>query len=199
MRSKNQRGASISQNFKSLFDRQLMKDARYVVKKLQRRIKSLKEENFEDLFQECLLHWIFAGNKYDSSKGFSIRTFLDRVITRKLYDIACERSAAKRKALLNSLSLEALLEQEDMSYFKKFLADERSADSILKEDLSEALRKTMGMLSQQQREVCDLLGEQGLSIRQASQRLNIANTTLQHEIKRIREVFRKEGLEDYLK
>jgi RNA polymerase sigma-70 factor (ECF subfamily) len=62
-------------------------------------------------------------------------------------------------------------------------------------DLARALRK----LTDAQRRLCQLLGEEGLSIKEASERLRIPRGTLYEQIKRIRKVFADHGLDDYLK
>lgn len=122
---------------------------------------------------------------------------MDRVITNKLFDLVKERLSLKRKPLLDSLSLEELIDK-NKAYFSKFLAEETTSDCLRKSELSKAVAKTVEGLSGRQKEICNLLGEEGLNIRQVSRRMNIPNTTLQREIKRIREIFRDEGLEEYL-
>lgn len=149
------------------------------------------------MLQECLIHWVFARNKYDPAQGVSLRTFLDRVITNKLFDLVKERLSLKRKPLLDTLSLEELIEKEK-SYFNKFLAEETTTDCLRKSELARAVANALEGLSKRQKEICNLLGEEGLNIRQVSRRMNIPNTTVQREIKRIREIFRDEGLEKYL-
>jgi predicted DNA-binding protein YlxM (UPF0122 family) len=47
--------------------------------------------------------------------------------------------------------------------------------------------------------LCLLLGEEGLSIKEAAEQLQIPRGTLYEEIKRIRKVFADHGLGDYLK
>lgn len=122
---------------------------------------------------------------------------MDRVITNKLFDLVKERLSLKRKPLLDSLSLEDLIDKEK-TYFNKFLAEETTSNALHKSELSKAVAKVVEGLPKRQKEICGLLGEEGLNIRQVSRRMNIPNTTLQREIKRIREIFRDEGLEEHL-
>jgi DNA-directed RNA polymerase specialized sigma24 family protein len=56
----------------------------------------------------------------------------------------------------------------------------------------------MSRLTPEQRRLCDLLGAQGLSIKEASEKLRIPRATLYEEIKRIRKIFALHGLDDYL-
>ena len=53
-------------------------------------------------------------------------------------------------------------------------------------------------LTPQQKKLCKLLGEEGLSVTEASKEMKKHRRHLYREIARIREVFEKEGLKDYL-
>ena len=57
----------------------------------------------------------------------------------------------------------------------------------------------MRRLTSEQRRLCELLGAQGLSIKEAAERLRIPRATLYEEIKRIRAIFARHGLDDYLR
>lgn len=98
---------------------------------------------------------------------------------------------------MDSLSLDELIDKE-RTYFNKFLAKDTTSDSLHKSELSKAVAKVVEGLPKRQKEICNLIGEEGLNIRQVGRRMNIPNTTLQHEIKRIRNIFRDEGLQEYL-
>ena len=50
-----------------------------------------------------------------------------------------------------------------------------------------------------QQRLCLLLGEEGLSVKEAAEQLRIPRGTLYEEIKRIRKVFSDHGLDDYLR
>jgi RNA polymerase sigma-70 factor (ECF subfamily) len=54
-------------------------------------------------------------------------------------------------------------------------------------------------LTPRQKELCLLLGEEGLTVNEASGRLKVPRTSLYDEIKRIRAIFRSEHLDEYLK
>lgn len=167
---------------------------RCLVRKFQRKFEDLIDEGFEDLLQECLIHWLFTKDQYDAGEGVSMRTFLDKVVSNKLLDLVRQKYAKKRKGFYKHLSLEELPGQKE----EKFLADKSSVNSLYNSELPEAVRKTLEKLSTRQRELCGLLGEEGLSVREASRHLNIPRATLQDEIKRIKEIFKKQGLQDYL-
>jgi RNA polymerase sigma-70 factor (ECF subfamily) len=59
--------------------------------------------------------------------------------------------------------------------------------------------RALDRLTPAQRRLCVMLGEEGLSIKEAAERLRIPRGTLYEEIKRIRKVFADYGLGDYLK
>lgn len=124
---------------------------------------------------------------------------MERIIKRRLINIAKEKERLKRKAFYTSLSLEKLLDHGDTDFIEKFLkTDDEGFDLLMKSDLPIALSKAVNRLSLRQKELCRLLGEEGMNINEASKRMNVPRSTLQEEIKRIRETFRKEGLENYL-
>lgn len=63
---------------------------------------------WEDVFQEVMLHLFLVQGKYDSKKS-GPRTFVCRVATNKIRDLI-RRSHAKKRGLLETVSLDALLE-----------------------------------------------------------------------------------------
>lgn len=67
--------------------------------------RCLDIDDFEDILQECLIHWLFAKDKYDPSAEASEKTFMGRVVRNKLTDIIKERERDKRKVFQNSVIL----------------------------------------------------------------------------------------------
>ena len=61
------------------------------------------------------------------------------------------------------------------------------------------LGRVLARLTPVQRQLCQMLGEEGLTIKEAAERLRIPRGTLYEEIKRIRKVFADQGLGNYLK
>lgn len=78
------------------------------------------------------------------------------------------------------------------------MVENHLVEEISVEDLPEAMARVMANLSFRQKQLCRLLSD-GINQVQAGEKMNIPRTTLQAEIKRIREVFRAEGLEEYLR
>jgi RNA polymerase sigma factor (sigma-70 family) len=63
---------------------------------------------WEDISQEVILHLLQVLHKYDPTKS-SPRTFVSRVATNKIRDLL-RRSRAKKRGLMETVSLDALLE-----------------------------------------------------------------------------------------
>ena len=98
-----------------------------------------------------------------------------------------------------SIAIEELNKDFDGDDYSEGLAvDDENFDAALKSDMSDVLLKALEKLSRRQQELCHLIRKEGLSMREVSKKLNIPRGTLFDEILRIREVFRNEGLKDYL-
>ena len=108
--------------------------------------------------------------------------------------------AEKRKTDQMSVSLDEPISEDDETAIIDKIADKLTEDLTdvfrvigLKHDLASALEK----LTPQQKELCRLL-EEGVSIKEAGQKLNIHRSTVYEEIKRIGEAFEGNGLKNYL-
>lgn len=194
----------MSQNYKGLFNDWEIAIAKKLVGEFQRKWKYLEEEDFEDLFQECLIHWLFTRDSYDSTHGASQKTYMGKVVRNKLTDLIREREADKRKISQFTVSLDEPLgnEEDAPSLIEKI--DEKTIsdspqDTFLQVQLKIDLSKAMMKLTPQQKKICHLLGNDGFSIMQVSEYLKTPRSTIYDEIKRIRNIFMKENLEDYLK
>ena len=150
--------------------------------------------------QECLVHWFFTKDQYRAEEGAEEKTFLNRIICNKLADIARVKGAYKRKVLYMSESLDAMCDDEDLIGKKEraLMVEEQVVEKITTADLPDAMARATANLSFRQKQICQYLSE-GMSQVKAGEKMNIPRTTLQEEVKRIREVFRKEGLEEYLR
>ena len=137
-------------------------------------------------------------DRYRQDAG-SERTFFNRIIRHKLADIARLKMTNKCKSFYLSQSLDAMDVDESNGKKERILMVENHlAEEISAEDLPAAMTRAMANLSFRQKQICRLLSE-GMSQVEAGGKMNIPRTTLQEEIKRIREVFRDEGLEEYLR
>ncbi len=179
--------------------------AKKLIGEFRRQSRSLAREDFDDLLQECLMHWLEVRRRLVPNPGGPPIAYMARVVRNKLIDLAREREAAKRQGDLDSVSLDDTLSaSEDAPTFAELLdavrSREQSAESLLDPDDARIdIAKAMSKLTSRQRRLCVLLGEQGFSIKEAAERLRIPRGTLYEEIKRIRKVFADHGLGDYLK
>jgi RNA polymerase sigma-70 factor (ECF subfamily) len=128
-----------------------------------------------------------------------------QVIRNKLTDLIREREADKRAGEKEALSLDAALDgSDDGLTLADLLAEEESAqqDEAGAVDRHHAridIDRALARLTPVQRQLCRMLGEEGLTVKEAAERLRIPRGTLYEEIKRIRRVFADQGLGDYLK
>jgi RNA polymerase sigma-70 factor (ECF subfamily) len=186
-------------NYKGLFSDWEIAVAKNLITKFRETQPCLQREGVDDLLQECLTHWFFVRTGYESGREASKQTYMGRVIRNKLTDIVREQEADKRKISHLTFSLnEPLGDHDDSDALEDSIADKQPAPYLqfeLKIDLNKVLEK----LSGKQQKLCHLLGPSGLSIKEASEHLNTPRTTIYDEIERIRKIFVKEGLEEYLK
>jgi len=190
-----------SQRYKDLFENWEIGLATNVINKFKSQWKCLQWEDFKDLLQECLIDWYFAKDKYNTSAGANQRTFMAKVIEHKLQHIVEKLASNKRKASSEAVSLDEPISKEKGSptYSDQLPADEDHVHNLqiiigLKIDVPKALQK----LPTRQRELCRLLYEENLSMKEASEVLGIPRTTLYDDIKRIKAIFQKEKLNEYL-
>ncbi len=189
-------------DYRGLFERWELAVARKLINQFRSRWRSLEQDEFEDLMQECLVHWLSVRGDIDPSRAATRTAFMARVVHNKLMDLVRERESDRRKAGYDSISLdEPLGEQEDSSRLLE-LVDEtqkKELDRAFADDARVDLAKAFERLTPRQRQLCQLLGEEGLNVQEASRRLGVPRATLYDELKRIRKVFAELGLEDYLK
>ena len=172
-----------------------------VITRFRRQWECLSREGFEDLQQRCLTKWHLVKCTYDPLAGASQQTYMAKVIERELLHIVEELTSDKRNVFNNSVSLyQPLSDEEDSpALLDKLAADEDyptdpEVSIALRVDIVEVLKK----LSPRQRELCRLILEEGLNIKKASQILKIPRSTIYEDIKRLRVIFKKEGLYEYL-
>jgi len=180
-----------------------------VTKKLvgeyRRRSRSLAREEFDDLMQECLAHWIVVRRKLPPDPDAPPVAYMAQVIRNKLTDLIREQAADKRAGEQNALSLDASLDgSDDGMTLADLLADNESAQpddpgAVERRHARIDIGRVLERLTPVQRQLCQMLGEEGLTIKEAAERLRIPRGTLYEEIKRIRKVFADQGLGNYLK
>jgi len=185
-------------SYGSLFEGWEVAIAKHLVNEFMKQWRCLDDDDFEDLLQECLTHWLFAKDKYDPSAEATVKTFMGRVVRNKLTDIIKERERDKRKVSQITVSLhQPLSSEEDASTLLDVLTDNEADFRVrveLQIDLSNALRR----LTPLQRAICGLISESGPNVTDISERLGIRRKAVYKEIGRIRAIFENEGLKNYL-
>jgi len=78
------------------------------------------------------------------------------------------------------------------------MVEEQTVQKISAADLPDAVSRATAGLSFRQKQICRYLSE-GMSQVKVGEIMKIPRATLQDEIRRIREAFLKEGLEEYIR
>ena len=179
--------------------------AKKVVAECRRRYRILEREEFEDLMQECLTHWVVVRRRIPPEPDAPPPVaYMAQVVRNKLTDLVREMTADKRAGDPGAFSLEEPVDgSEDGLTLGEVLADERvdpaSSGGLDTRHARIDLDRAMALLTPAQQRLCRMLGEEGLSIKEASEKLRIPRGTVYEEIKRIRRIFDLQGLGDYLK
>lgn len=191
----------MSPRYEGLFEGWEIGVAKKVIERFRKQWKCLELEGFDDLLQECLADWYFSKEDYNPSAGANVRTFMSRVVEHKLQHLIEKHTAGKRKAGINNVSLDQpISDEEGAPTYLDRLSEDESLTSLLhiRAELKIDISRTIVKLTPQQRELCRLLGEEGLSIKEASEVLNKPRGTIYEEINRIKTTFQKEKLHEYL-
>ncbi len=187
----------MSQNYKGLFEDWEIAVAKKLINGFQREWEYLEREGFDNLLQECLIHWMEVRNKYDPNREASRKTFMAKIIRNKLGDIKDRIYTEKRKALIyEPVSLNSpISDDKDAPSFEEQIPAKNHESPKLKTVLSIAIDK----LTPQQKELCRLLRVEGMNVYEASKHLKVHHSKVYREVKRIREIFEKAGLRQFLK
>ena len=184
-------------SYEGLFEGWEVAIAKHLVNEFKKQWTCLDIDDFEDLIQECLTHWLFAKDKYDPEAEASEKTFMGRVVRNKLSDIIKEHERDKRKVFQNSVSLDQpLCDDEDASTLLDVLPDDEADFRVgveIRIDLNKAIRK----LTPLQKEICGLISESS-NVSDISEQLGLRRKAVYKEMERIRAIFENEGLKNYL-
>ncbi len=193
-------------NYGGLFTQDEIKRALLLVRKFKARREFLEREDTQDLLQRCLSHWYFKQEKFDPLRKVKRETFMSTVIENLLEDINKHNERLCRREDFLSVPFRSTdgdfdddLEQElDMNDSSDVPVEDKNFREVINTDLKRLMANAKKRLSKRQLELCRLFQQEGLSMRSVSKKMNIPRATLFDEILRIREVFRQEGLKDYL-
>lgn len=191
----------MSPRYEGLFQDWEIGVAKNVIERFRKQWKCLELEGFDDLLQECLTDWHFSKDDFNPSAGANVRTFMSRVVEHKLQHLVEKFTAGKRKAGIDNVSLDQPISDEEgaPTYLDRLSEDEGHTSNLhISAELKIDISRTIEKLTPQQRELCRLLSEEGLSIKEASEVLNKPRGTLYEDIKRIKAIFQKANLNEYL-
>ena len=152
----------------------------------------LREER-DDLVQESLEHWLPRRKSYDAARGASAATFMRRVLERHLLDIEEKRTAKKRGG---GQAVPSLDREDDrgVTLQWKIPANDNTERAAL---FAAALDRARARLTPEQLVLADALGR-GLSMSEVARLARRARSALHADRERIREVFKDEGLDEFL-
>lgn len=163
----------------------------------------LEREDFEDLLQECLAHWYSSRDKYDPSRDASRQTFMSRVLTNKLKDLAKARTRDMRRASYEAVSLDAPIREDEPGRTFLDLIDDAAAEVAPEEPIvmipfRMRLKKAWARLSGREQELCRLRMD-GLDMTKAMKAMGISKDKAYEMRKRIQKIFEQEKLRGYFK
>jgi len=187
-------------HYGGLFENWEIAIAKWVINEYREKHKYLRQESFDDLVQECLLSWLSLREKYDPSREASKKTFMAGVIKKELKRIAEKLSADKRKTIYETVPLDKPPDDDENGLpLEEKIPEEKPFPPQTEQDLKIELSKVYEKLSPLQKKLCRLFGEEGLSVNEACKHFDEHRSSIYREVRRIREIFEKEGLKDYLK
>lgn len=184
--------------YDELFEEWEVRHARLFVLEYKAKFKALNREDVDDLLQECLIHWLMKKNQYDPGKQAALKTFMTEVINNKLMDLLRSQSRQKRKLSYMAIPLDDILADDDQLSAGILAEEDKQLRSVINSDMDLLLVKALEKLSRKQKQLCRLVAEEKMSFREIGRTLKMSKGAVYDEIIRIRQVFREEGLNDYL-
>ena len=175
-----------------------------LVGEYRRRSQILERCEFDDLVQDCLLHWITVRRSLDCDPANPPLGFMAKVLRNWLADLVRKRGTDKRFGDLDMPSLDATVDGSDDGMTLAELLDvsqsrDSAGDGETHHHMHLDLLRACALLTPAQQRLCLMLGEEGLSVKAAAEHLGIPRGTLYEEINRIRKLFADHGLEIYLR
>jgi len=186
--------------YKGGFDDWEVAVAKNVVHGFLSQWKCLQPEDFYDLTQEALLHWLQNRHKYRAGLNCNERTFMARVVKNRLCDMLKAMLSKKRRPEFGeaiSIYSEAVpgSDEGEAITFEEVIADPRDNTWLeLKLDLCAVTSK----LSKRQQLLCQMLASD-MSMLEISKRLDVPRATLYDDLARIKKIFEANEIAGYAK
>jgi len=187
-------------NYAGLFDDLEIGVAKNLVTEYRSKWTCLQYEDFDDLLQECLMHWYFVRDKYDPGRRVPSNAFMAKVIRNKLGHIIEKLTADKRIANSKTISIYTPMgDDEDSPTLLDVIDEEPFAEKFDPAiGLPLDMAKAYSQLTPRQRELCRLISERGLNIDEAAKALRVSRNTVKNEKNRIKAAFAKAELHEYM-
>jgi RNA polymerase sigma factor (sigma-70 family) len=181
----------VGSTYGDLFENWEIELAKSLVRQFRAKYPWLRIPDFDDLLQECLIQWYLKRDRFDASRGASVKTFMATVLNTHLQYVLRSQLADRRKTSHLAQSLETPIGDTDLT-----LADVIADKSGYSVDLDADIRLALDRLSPFQKKICQLLGE-GHPVAKIAKLLGRPRTTVRDEITRIKTVFRQQGFDEY--
>jgi RNA polymerase sigma factor (sigma-70 family) len=152
---------------------------------------------FDDLYQECILHWLGKKREFRIDARQPAKAFMATVVKNKLKDLLRGQGRTKRGAGYTLVSLDEPLYDDSGDILADVVSDPAATRAFDAERRQSNLDKAMLRLTDRQRELCFMLAN-GYKVTEAAEYLEVSRPTVYAEIKRIRRIFEDEGLQESL-
>lgn len=152
-----------------------------------------RENDFEDLQQDLLLAWYQAWPSFDERKG-DPRSFTKTVINNAARSLVIAAQAEMRWTGSMPLSLDAPLQSGDSGDLT--LGDTLQSEENIPEGLSSDLGRVISSLPPDLALIAEMLKTKTLA--EIARETGIPRTTLNYKLKKLAEILKNAGLDDYL-
>ena len=111
-----------------------------------------------DLYQEGLIGLIHAINTFDKNRDVTFYTYANVCIKSNLFSAIRQSFRMKNRILNNSLSLDKLMENTDLSYYEVFKDELNDPNKVLlnKEEKNEIINNIKSKLSENEKTIFEL-------------------------------------------
>jgi len=190
---------SHNKQYEGLFQPWEVSIAVTAVSRQKRKSHCLEKEDFDDLLHECLSCWQLAKYKYDPESNVPPQAFMLKVVRNCMLKIVRDLLRDKRRVLSSADSLDRPLTDRSQTTLLEAWEAKNPTDSIhIEVELKLDIEAVLPRLTARQRELCRLLRDEGLNLKEASAAMQIPRATLYGDMERIRAVFAKAKLGEYL-
>lgn len=192
--------ASKRSTYGDLFSDEELGVVRHLVHEYRRTNRCLLwVHGFDELVQDCLVHWLDVRETYNAEKGASQRTYMSRVVENFLRGRIRHLKTQKLEPGWSAALFSAAVEKEssDRCLGDVLKGDEDPEKDLESEELATALDDAMAALTDRQRQIAEAKADQ-VPMTQIAKELRISRDTVYADLRRIRKVFEDKGLRRFL-